>query len=586
MPENSQQYQERLVTLRKQIKKQGLDGFILPRTDEFQNEFLAPYAERLAWLTGFTGSAGTAVILPTKAAIFSDSRYTIQLKNQVNSFLYNIENITENPVGKWIKENVNTGDNIGYDMWLYTAKQIKDIKEDLAGKDINLIPLKFNFIDDLWQGQPEKPSAPVTIFPNDVAGSTSLEKRNLLAKDLKKSALNACVISSCDSLCWLLNVRGGDVEYSPLVLSYGILYDSGDFDWFIDKKKLSAEVLSHIGQGVNIYSFDEILSQVKKVGGAIGLDPATCPLWFENHISNFREFKDPCILPKSIKSKAEQEAVRFAHINDGVALVKFLKWLDENNQQISELSLEAKLEEFRRENNDFIAPSFATIAGFAEHGAVVHYRATKESDKIVKGNSLLLLDSGGQYRWGTTDITRTIAIGEPSNEMIENYTRVLKGHIAVVLAQFKKGTVGADIDVLARKPLQEVGLDYGHGTGHGVGCYLCVHEAAAHISPRGEVAFKAGMLISNEPGYYKEGEYGIRIENLVLAQECDDNSNMLCFDTVTLVPFDPKLINIKMLDRREKQWLKTYTLDMQEKLAPYLSAEEKAWLEKVNSIYH
>ncbi len=578
MPENISKYQERLVSLRKQIKKQGLVGFILPRTDEFQGEFLAPYAERLAWLSGFNGSAGAAVILLENAVVLSDSRYTIQLKDQVDSDLYDTDDITQNPVGSWLAANASSGDKIGYDTWLYTKGQLEKITAAIADKNIELVPLDFNLIDKIWNDQPTKPQAQVTVFPDEIAGRSSAQKRSDLAEEIQGEDCEACIITVCDSICWLLNVRGGDVEYSPLVLSYVILYADGTLDWFVDRAKLSAEILAHVGDGVSICCLDDMASQIRGIKGMVAIDSATCPVWFEGNISKCKEMKDPCVLPKSIKSKTEQEAVRLAHINDGVALVKFLKWLDEAGEPMSELSVEAKLEGFRKENPDFIAPSFATIAGFADNGAVVHYRATKESEKEIIGDGLLLVDSGGQYRWGTTDITRTIAIGTPSNEMRENYTRVLKGHIAVASARFKKGTLGKEIDVLARKSLQEVGLDYGHGTGHGVGCYLCVHEAAAHISPRGEVAFEAGMLISNEPGFYKEGEYGIRIESLILVQECEEDSSMLYFDTVAFAPFDPKLIDMDMLEAYEKSWLALYANDILENISPHLSDTDQTWL--------
>ncbi len=584
MPENNPKYQERLVTLRKQIKNHGLDGFILPRTDEFQGEFLAPYAERLSWLSGFTGSAGAAVILLDKAVILSDSRYTIQLRNQVDSSVYPAENIAEISVGEWLYSNTKPDSKIGYDPWLYTAKQLSDIQDAVIDKNIEFVPLDNNLIDNIWSDQPEKPCAPVTIFPDEVAGRSSSEKRSDISNIIQSENCSACILSSCDSICWLLNVRGGDIEYSPLVLSYAILYDNGKLDWFVDSEKLSDKVIDHVGQqGVNIYSFDDMSARIGDIKGFIGIDPATCPLWFENHVPKLKNIKDPCILPKSIKSKSEQEAIRLSHIYDGVALVKFLKWLDETDESISELSVEKKLEGFRAENNNFIAPSFATIAGFAEHGAIVHYRATPDSDKQIQGDGLLLVDSGGQYHWGTTDVTRTIAIGRPDKEMRENYTRVLKGHIAVASARFKQGIIGRDIDALARKSLQEVGLDYGHGTGHGVGCYLCVHEDAAHISPRGDVAFEDGMLISNEPGYYKEGEYGIRIESLVLVQKFDDD--ILCFDTVTFAPFDHELIEIGMLDNDEVKWLQSYYKDVIQNLSPYLSEAEKIWLENIITIF-
>ncbi len=569
MPENHNKYQERLVKLRNEIKKHGLDGFISLRTDEFQGEFLAPYAERLSWLTGFTGSAGAAVILQKKAVVLSDGRYTIQLKNQVDSSLYLTEDITQISTGQWLSEHAKAGDKIGYDMWLYTRKQIDNIREK-AG-DIKLIPMDFNLIDNIWTDQPAKPSSAITIFPDEVAGRSSREKRASIAKDIKTKDCKACLITLSDSICWLLNVRGGDIDYSPLVLSYALLYANGSLDWFINRA-----VNISMSDNVRIFPMDEMAARIKQIEGRIWLDSSCAPLWFENLGIDIFDSEDPCILPKSIKSKPEQEAIRQAHIHDGVAMVKFLKWLDETDEPLSELSVEVKLDSYRKENPSYKGASFATIAGFADHGAIVHYRADEQSNKSITGNGLLLVDSGGQYEWGTTDITRTIAIGAPSLEMRENYTRVLKGHIALASASFDKGTIGRKIDALARAPLQDAGLDYAHGTGHGVGCYLCVHEIAANISPRGEREFAAGMLISNEPAYYKEGEYGIRIESLVLVQE--NEGGKLYFETVTLAPFDPKLIITDMLDDREKQWLSQYSKQIYEKLSPFLNDDELTWL--------
>ncbi len=569
MPENHNKYQERLVKLRSEMKKHSLDGFILPLTDEFQGEFLAPYAQRLSWLTGFTGSAGAAVILQKKAVVLSDSRYTIQLKNQVDSSLYLTENITEISIGQWLSEHAGNGHRIGYDTWLYTRKQIDNIREKVS--NIELIPMDFNLVDNIWADQPAKPSSAITIFPDEVAGRSSKAKRASIAKDIKANDCKACLITLSDSICWLLNIRGGDVNYSPLVLSYALLYANGSLDWFINR-----DVNISVGDNVRIFPMDEMAARIKQIEGRIWLDSSCAPLWFENLGIDIFDSEDPCISPKSIKSKPEQEAVRQAHIHDGVAMVKFLKWLDETDEPLSELSVEAKLDSYRKENPSYKGASFATIAGFADHGAIVHYRADEQSNKSITGNGLLLVDSGGQYEWGTTDITRTIAIGAPSLEMRENYTRVLKGHIALASASFDKGTTGRKIDALARAPLQDAGLDYAHGTGHGVGCYLCVHEIAANISPRGEREFAAGMLISNEPGYYKEGEYGIRIENLVLVRENEGGN--LYFETVTLAPFDPKLIITDMLDDREKQWLSQYSKQIYEKLSPFLNDDELTWL--------
>lgn len=581
MPENHTLYQERLASFRKEIEKAGLDGFIIPRTDEFQGEFLSPYAERLEWLSGFTGSAGISVVTQDQAIVMSDGRYTIQLAQQVPQSLYEIGNNIDTPVGTWIAQNIKTACKIGYDLWLHTPGQIQKIEEALADTEVELIAYDGHLIDKVWQDQPSRPTNPISVFPNEIAGRTSLEKRENISKTLQEEDHAACLITVGDSICWLLNIRGSDIDYSPLCLSYALLYADGSVDWFISGRAVSDSVKKHIGQGLRIYEFDQIEQRLSNVNGCMAVDNGSVPVWFieifKKHNIEVRDYTDPCVAPKARKTKQEQEACKQAHVEDGVAIVKFLHWLDENANKIkmNELSAEQKLEEFRRENPNYIGPSFPTIAGFAGNGAIVHYRATEQTNKDIAGNSLLLVDSGGQYRWGTTDITRTIAIGEPTQEMKENYTRVLKGHVAVSQANFSLETLGKEIDALARAPLQDADLDYAHGTGHGVGCNLCVHEAATSISPRSEAPFDEGMLISNEPGYYKDHEYGIRIENLILTHKGEEG---LYFETITLAPYDRRLICDDMLNEEEITWLNSYALYVRETLSLYLDDARKEWL--------
>lgn len=563
MPENTRKYQGRLDRLRKEIKSSNCDGFILPRTDEFQGEFLAPYAERLEWLTGFTGSAGAAIITKNKAVVLSDGRYTIQLEQQVPYDCFERADSTKVPIGEWLSNNSEQGAKIGYDPWLTTQAQLEKITEKAQG--IRFIPIE-NPVDKVWRDQPAKPANPITIFPDDIAGKTSVQKRKDIAKNIKADAQ---LITAGDSICWLLNVRGSDIDFSPLIHSYVLLYKDGSLDWFLNND------ISHLNFGgeVRFYKRDEIEQRIKDI--TIARDPKTAPIWFDQF--KCVDSPDPCAHPKSIKTATEQSAIKQAHIQDGVAIVRFLKWLEETDESITELSVEEKLETFRRKSADYLGPSFSTIAGFAENGAIVHYRATVKTSKKIVGNSLLLVDSGGQYRWGTTDITRTMAIGKPTEEMRDHYTRVLKGHIAVASAKFAQGTTGKEIDDLARAPLKEVGLDYAHGTGHGVGCNLCVHEHAASISPKGESAIEEGMLISNEPGYYKEGVYGIRIENLVLTQS---SANELTFETITLAPYEAKLVDISQLNDAEKNWIAGYEEHVSKTLQSYLTSEENKWLGK------
>ncbi|MBI1301137.1 MAG: M24 family metallopeptidase [Alphaproteobacteria bacterium] len=573
-------HRQRTEMLRNAMEQEGIDGYILPRTDEFQGEFLAAYAQRLQWLTGFTGSAGVAVILDERAVVMSDGRYTLQLKEQVDSETFETANSIEITVGEWLVKSARTGDKIGFDEWLFTSKQIEKIIEHTEKKGVHLVPMQRNLIDEIWRDQPKRPRHPVTIFPDDVAGKTSRQKRQEIADKLKANVADACLLTMADSICWLLNVRGSDIDFSPLMLSYAVLYKNGDVDWFIDQGKVSGETMVHIAEGVRVKPFNALEQAIEDLTGKVWLDKASVPLWFSHKLSDCEliDEEDPCWFPKAIKTPEEQAAIRQAHILDGVAIVKFLKWLDETKGQgEDELSIEVKLERFRKEHSAYEGPSFSTIAGYGANGAVIHYRATEKTNKKIEEGNLLLVDSGGQYAWGTTDITRTIAIGTPTDEMKENYTRVLKGHIAVSKAVFDKGTLGKDIDALARKSLQEVGLDYAHGTGHGVGCYLGVHEAAANLSIKGERVIEAGMLLSNEPGYYKEGAYGIRIENLVLCHEKENG--MLGFETVTFAPYDPNLIVTSMFTDDEMQWLQKYHSDMIKNLSLHLTDEEKGWLD-------
>lgn len=585
MPENVSQYQGRVASLRKEISKAGVNGYIIPRTDDFQGEFLAPYAQRLAWLTGFTGSAGSAVVLEDTAVVMSDGRYTLQLREEVGAELYLLADSTEISVGEWLCEHSHEGARIGYDAWLYTPKQIDVIGQQCLDRKIKLVAIEHNLIDAIWFDLPKRPCAPVSLFPDDIAGHSSAEKRELIVQQIKEQDAGACLITASDSICWLLNVRGGDVDYSPLCLSYVLIYDDGALDWFINPAKITGDIIESLGGDVRVFGFEALEGKLKQLDKdkAVWLDRVSAPKWFEVVLSkcgvDALDLGDPCVIPKSIKTIAEQEAIRKAHVADGVAVTKFLKWVDDNhnNIEMDELSVEAKLEQFRAEHPDYLGPSFPTIAGFGANGAIVHYRANEQTKIAIKGNGLLLVDSGGQYRWGTTDITRTMAIGGPTAEMRENYTRVLRGHIAVASAVFSKDTTGKDIDALARKALQEVGLNYAHGTGHGVGCYLGVHEASTQISPREDRCFIPGMVVSNEPGYYKEGEYGIRIESLVLVCEAD-NEDHYCFETLSFAPFDPKLIVADMLNDQEKLWLANYHKEVVQKLSAHLSKEEVDWL--------
>lgn len=586
MPENHTIYQERLNALREKLTAMDLNGFIIPHTDEYQSEVMAAYAMRIPYITGFTGSAAIAAVLDSKAVILTDGRYTIQVEKQVCPELFEIGNSTKINIGQWLATNALSKATIGYDPWLHSSQQIEVIKRYTSDKII-LKPVLENPIDAIWPERMGRPMNPVELFPDEIAGATSTEKRNIIAQELRDANVDACLITLADSVCWLLNVRGRDVNYTPLVLSYALLHSDGSLDWFIDLRKIPENVHKHLGQTVRIVSPFELentfeLLQKKK----IWIDRTVAAVWFETKLMSLGveiiDRKDPCILPKSIKFSSEIESMRQVHVRDGVSMVRLLNWLDEEAKKgrQTELDVDERIQEFRSQNYGYQGPSFPTIAGYGANGAIIHYRATEGSYSKIEPSGLLVVDSGGQYMWGTTDVTRTVAIGIPTQEMCRNYTLVLKGHIALAMARFPEGTKGVQLDALARQHLWNAGLDYQHGTGHGVGCYLSVHEEAASISPRGQEPLKAGMILSNEPGYYKQDHYGIRIENLVLVTKCSDESGMLCFDTLTLVPFEQKLIVKEMLEYQEILWLLDYYRKINEILTPVLRPELQKWLRK------
>ncbi|MCB1531687.1 MAG: aminopeptidase P family protein [Alphaproteobacteria bacterium] len=567
-------YQERIANLRRLMEQHGAAGFIVPRADEWQGEFVAPYAERLKWISGFTGSAGAAVILTDKAALMTDSRYTLQARGQVDSDIFEVANSTEISIGQWIAGQ-GAGGDIGYDPRLHTPKQL----EDLSDNGVALKPVP-NLIDLLWEDQPAPPDSAVERFPDAVAGQSAKDKLGAIAGALQEAGLDGYIFTLPDSIAWILNIRGRDTAYVPLALSYLLVSaKEGAVQWFVGPQRVGFDI-----EGVQITEPARMEAALGALSGqAIGMDFKRSPDWFrltlEQAGASVKDLKDPSIDPKAIKSLSEQEAIRQAHIEDGVALARFFAWLEgalERGEPLSEMSIADKLHEFRALSPEFVSDSFPAICGFAANGAVIHYRANEANNAAIAGDGLLLIDSGGQYHYGTTDITRTIAIGTPSAQMQKNFTRVLKGHIAVGGAVFAAGTKGREIDALARAPLQEVGLNFAHGTGHGVGCFLGVHEEAANLSPKVEAALAPGMLLSNEPGYYEEGAYGIRIENLVLVQEA--GADTLGFETVSFAPIDRKLIDVEMLKPEERAWLDAYHEDVYERLQPLLDEDTARWL--------
>lgn len=589
---------DKLTALRKAMDEAGVDGYLIPRADEYQGEFVAPYAERLKYISGFTGSGGIALVLKKKAFVLSDGRYVLQLAQQVDNDMFETGDYIKTPPQEWITKHAKEGAVIGYDPWLHTPAQLARMEKALMAKNITLKPVDGNLVDAIWADQPSKPNAPVMIFPDEIAGQSSVEKRQAIAAHIVEQGGYACVLSLPDSIAWLLNIRGSDIDYIPSVLSYAVIGRCGNVRWFVDPDKIGDNIRGVLGGDITLCAPDDMGLQfmaLAQEAAAEGLpvlfDPAHTPLriktLLEERGAKLKEAPDPVIAPKALKTKAERDAIRKTHIADGVALVKFLKWLEQEatSGQESELTATQKLREFRAQSPAFKGDSFPTIAGFGENGAIVHYRASAETDTPIVAGNLLLVDSGGQYAlddiYGTTDITRTVAIGQPRDDLradiCTNFTRVLKGHIALAQAKFPKGTVGSQIDILARKPLWDAGLDYAHGTGHGVGCYLAVHEDAANIPSRGQTPFEAGMLISNEPGYYHEGAYGIRTENLVLVVE---DEGMLSFETVSFAPIDRSLIVTDMLTKSERNWLNTYHKQVFENLAPLLDADTQSWLEQ------
>lgn len=582
---------DRISALRLELGRLGVDGFIVPHADEYQSEYTRPSSERLDWLTGFSGSAGVAVVLPELAACLSDGRYTLQLAEQVDDRYFERVDITRAGIGDWLLVRGEAGQVIGYDPHLHTPKQIKDLTAKISGAGLSLKALPYNPIDVLWHDRVLEEPIAAEVFPDSLAGRSSIEKRTAIAAQLKEKGISSAIIMLADSIAWLLNVRGQDIPYNPVVLSYVILHaDDARIDWFVDERKMTPDVRRHLGNSVTIHPETDIAQALKGLKGIVQVDYERCSQWFVQELSaadvEIRDGMDPAVTPKSLKTPEEREGMRLAHLRDGIALTKFLYWFHQiaPSGQITEMDVEKKLKEFRQQQPGYRMDSFDTIAGWAHHGAIVHYRVTPQTNIRIEGNGLFLLDSGGQYQSGTTDITRTVGVGSPTVEMRDRFTRVMKGHIAVAMLKFPEGTTGVQIDMLARAPLWEVNADFAHGTGHGVGCYLCVHEESARLSPRVFSVVKPHMIVSNEPGYYQDGAFGIRCENLILSYEtdqvCNDGRKMLAFETISLVPFDCRLLDASMLTSSERAWLEGYHHRTFEALSPFLAEEEKVWFKE------
>jgi Xaa-Pro aminopeptidase len=587
-------YADRLKALREQLKAERLDGFVVPLTDEHMSEYVGSYAQRLAWLTGFQGSAGSAVVLPEQAAIFVDGRYTLQVRQQVSPTEWSYQSVPETSTTQWLEEHAPEGARIGYDPWLHTRDWVKKAKEALASRGAELVPVDRNPIDEIWTDRPDASKAHLVVQSDEYAGKSAAEKRTEIGDWLTKHHADAAVLSALDSIAWAFNIRGQDVTHTPVALAYAVVHADGTADLFVASEKIGPDVRQHLGNGVRLHERSEFESALSDLNGkTVVVDPerAVAAIFeaLEKAGAKVVPMRDPTILPKALKNPAEIAGQKAAQARDGAAIARFLHWIEEEapKADIDELTASDRLESLRRESPELRDLSFDSISGAGPNGAIVHYKSSEKTNRKLETGQLYLIDSGGQYVDGTTDITRTVAIGEPTDEMRDRFTRVLKGHIAIATAVFPKGTRGSQLDSFARRPLWEAGLDYAHGTGHGVGSFLAVHEGPQRISPvgssqpGGDEPLVAGMIISNEPGYYKTGEYGIRIENLVLVvtREIEGaEKEMLGFETLTFAPIDRRLIDVQMLDPEELIWLNCYHAHVLAKIGPTLSGPDLDWL--------
>lgn len=594
-----QTHEARLAALREELKRRGLTGFVVPISDEHMSEYVGDYAQRLKWLTGFGGSAGFAAVTLTHAAIFVDGRYTVQVREQVDGNLFEYRSVPHDTLAGWLASVSEAGARIAYDPWLHTLAWARALEAALAAKDIALVAAEGNPLDAVWADRPAPSPALAAPYDEALAGRSSADKRARVADWLAREGHDAVVIPALDSVAWLLNIRGADVAHTPVALSYVVAHRDGSAELFIAPEKVTPELTRHLGNAVTIRdraTFEGALG-TDFAGKSVALDPdfavAGIALALEAGGASFAFRQDPTILAKAIKNHAEQAGHRDAQARDGAAVTKFLRWLEAEapSGEVDELAAAAKLAAFRAEDDGLKDLSFDTISAAAGHAALPHYKVDEDSNIPIPPSSIYLVDSGGQYAGGTTDITRTVWVGpgEPTAEMRDRNTRVLKGHIQLARAVFPQGTVGGQLDVLARQYLWEAGVDYAHGTGHGVGSFLSVHEGPQRIAkPNGGQAgtgqeLHAGMILSNEPGYYKPNAFGIRIENLVLVEEREiagQEGRYLGFETLTFVPLDRRLIDKALLTAEEIAWVDAYHAKVREILSPRLEGEDLAWLER------
>ena len=590
-PESGVARAARLAAFREELIRRGLTGFIVPRADQQQNEYVAPSEERLAWLTAFTGSAGFAAVLRDRAALFVDGRYTLQAAQQVDTAAWSVESLIDPPPEHWLASHLKAGDRLGYDPWLHTTANAEKLAAVCAAVGAELAAVDDNPLDSVWTERPQPPLGAASIHPLRYAGDSEGYKLGSIRSEIARLKVDALVLSDSHAVAWTFNIRGADVAHTPLPLSYALVPKDGRPTLFIDGRKLSNTVRDHLEASADVAEPNTLAARLQDLarrGASIGLDGATAADALSRLISGAGgkpvRGTDPVALLKAVKNEAEIAGTRAAHLRDGLALARFLAFIDREapGGALTEIDAVEALETFRRDTGALKDVSFPTISGTGPNGAIVHYRVTRKSNRRVAAGDLLLIDSGAQYEDGTTDVTRTIAVGTPSAEMRDRFTRVLRGHIAIARAVFPDGSTGAQLDTLARQYLWQVGLDFEHGTGHGVGSYLSVHEGPARISKLGTTALKRGMILSNEPGYYKANAYGIRIENLELVTAVEiagAEKPMNGFETLTLAPIDRRLIDVAAMTEDEISWLDAYHMRVRTTLHAALDDATRQWLD-------
>ncbi len=579
---------KRVSDIQTDLHDQNLDAVIIPRADEFLGEYVPVQNERLKWASGFTGSAGLIIVLRDRATIFVDGRYTIQVRQQVPATVFEYHHLVDEPPLNWLAGVLAKGNKVGYDPRMHTLSWAQSAAKTLNASGITLVELAENPVDRNWRNRPSPSTDPVLLLEQSLTGEDSTSKRVRIGEAIKSCGAEIALITQLDSIAWLLNIRGRDVPHLPVLLSFATLDSSGEMQLFTDQYKLPNDFFDHVGEGVTTREMEELEAALAMLGSQqckVLADPDTANAWCQLRVreagAELIAGSDPVLLPKAQKNDIELAGMKNCHVRDGVAVSRFLAWIDaeiDAGRRYNEAELADRLAAFRSELPLFHEPSFDTISAAGPNGALCHYNHMNGEPAQLVDNSLYLVDSGGQYSDGTTDITRTVAIGEPSAEHRRMFTLVLKGHIGLARAVFPPGTTGIQLDILARQHLWRAGFDYDHGTGHGVGAFLSVHEGPQRIAKSGEQgALLPGMVISNEPGFYKEGAYGIRCENLVILRQREDG--MLAFETITLAPFDTRLVDSAMLTPEEITWLNAYHHDVWEQLSPHLAANDREWLQ-------